>query len=357
MTLKFRRKEKKYTEVYNTIIFKNKNVELTGLYTTIQACIDLEINTAGTEKEFILSKKTLQHYCGYKDDKFKRIWNELKKAGYLKQYKVKNKNGKFEYEYELLDEPDLKTHHSLIVNDDGSLTPNIPKSKIDKLKNTIDEIPGVENPPVVPEGEKPHPGKKGDYYNTFLNNVCKYLCIAKENFALSTEDKNYIETIKEKLPLDLFEQIVVDAKNKNKTFGYVIGTINKSLENNITTLEAFLENRKNYKPSNKNTSSNNKSTSNKAPAFKTRFHNINERFSEYSLEELEKGLKESQKDKFKNTDNEPTIDMNSIRERAMDILQERINADDTIIFKPIVRNNYKLFENEINEICNELLNK
>ena len=301
--LRFRRKEKKYTEVYNTIIFKNKNVELTGLYTTIQACIDLEINTKGTDNEFTLSKKTLQHYCGYKDDKFKRIWNELKKAGYLKQYKVKNKNGKFEYEYELLDEPDLKTHHSLIVNDDGSLTPNIPKSKIDKLKNTIDEIPGVENPPVVPEVEKPHSGKKGDYYNTFLNNVCKYICIAEKNFALSTENKEYIQTIKNKLPLDLFEQIVVDAKNKNKTFGYVIGTINKSLENNITTLDEFLENRKNYKSGNKNTSSNGRSNSqNKAPAFKTRFHNINEHFREYEPNELEKLLKEGQRDKFGNND-------------------------------------------------------
>lgn len=300
MTLRFRRKEKKYTEVYNTIIFKNKNVELTGLYTTIQACIDLEMNTAGTEKEFILSKKTLQHYCGYKDDKFKRIWNELKKAGYLKQYKVKNKNGKFEYEYELLDEPDLTTHHSLIVNDDGSLTPNIPKSKIDKLKNTIDEMPGVENPPVVPEGEKPHSGKKGDYYNTFLNNVCKYICIARENFALSNENKEYIQTIKDKFPLDLFEQIVVDAKNKNKTFGYVIGTINNSLENNITTLEAFLENRKNYKPSNKKVSSS--SNSNKAPKVKTRFHNISERFNDYTPDELEKLLRESQKNKFGSND-------------------------------------------------------
>ena len=305
MTLKFRRKQKKYTEVYNTIIFKNKNVELTGLYTTIQACIDLEINTAGTDKEFVLSKKTLQHYCGYKDDKFKRIWNDLKKAGYLKQYKVKNKNGKFEYEYELLDEPDLKTHHSLIVNDDGSLSPNIPKSKIDKLKNTIDELPGVENPPVVPEGEKPHSGKKGDYYNTFLNNVCKYICIAKENFALSTEDKKYIETIKDKLSLDLFEQIVVDAKNKNKTFGYVVGTINKSLENNITTLDAFLENRKNYKTSNKKVTSSNNNTSpnNKVPVFKTRFHNISERFRDYTPEELEKQIRESQKAKGLISDN------------------------------------------------------
>lgn len=353
--LKFKRKEKKYTEIWNTIIFKNKNVELTGLYTTIQACIDLEINTAGTDNEFILNKKTLQHYCGYKDDKFKRIWNELKNAGYLKQYKVKNKNGKFEYEYELLDEPDLTIHHSLIVNDDGSLTPNIPKSKIDKLKNAMDEIPEVENPPVVPEGEKPYSGKKGDYYNTFLNNVCRYLCIAKENFALTNENKEYIQTIKDKLSLELFEQIIVDAKNKNKTFGYVVGTIENSIKNNITTLDAFLENRKNYKPnSNKKTTS---KSNYKDPKVKTRFHNISQRYAKYEPDELEKLLKENQKDKFTNTNNEPNIDMNAIRERAIDLLQERIDADSTRLFKPNVRLDLNNFENEINEICNELLNK
>lgn len=96
-------------------------------------------------------------------------------------------------------------------------------------------------------------------------------------------------------------------------------------------------------------------TSNKSPAFKTRFHNINETFRDYEPQELEKSLKESQKDKFSNPTQ--TIDINVIRERAIDILQERINSDNTIMFKPTVRNNYKLFENEINEICNELLNK
>lgn len=47
--------------------------------------------------------------------------------------------------------------------------------------------------------------------------------------------------------------------------------------------------------------------------------------------------------------------MNTIRERATDLLQERINLDDTILFKENVRLNLKRFETEINEICNELL--
>lgn len=303
--LRFRRKEKKYTEVYNTIIFKNKNVELTGLYTTIQACIDLEINTKGTDNEFTLSKKTLQHYCGYKDDKFKRIWNELKVAGYLKQYKIKNKDGKFIYEYELLDEPDLTLHHSLIQNEDGSIVPNIPKSKIEKLKKDMDKKPEVEKTPLEPEGEKPHPGKMGGYYNTSLNKVCMYVCKAKENFALSEKNKQDINSIKEKVPFDLFEEIIVDSKNKNKTFAYVMGTINNCINEGTLTLDKYIETKKNYKnKQSKDTKSKNKQTK----ELKTRYHNINQSFEKYTSEELEKLLKESQKDKFKDLNGKNVTD-------------------------------------------------
>lgn len=292
--LRFRRKEKKYTEVYNTIIFKNKNVELTGLYTTIQACIDLEINTKGTDKEFILSKKTLQHYCGYKDDKFKRIWNELKVAGYLKQYKIKNKDGKFIYEYELLDEPDLTLHHSLIQNEDGTIVPNIPKSKIEKLKKDMDKKPEGEKPPLEPEGEKPHSGKMGGYYNNSLNKVCMYVCIAEKHFGLSGENKQYINTIKEKIPFNLFEEIIVDAVNKNKTFGYAVGTINNCIKGDVLTLDKYMGTKKNYKKT-KGT----KEQSKQPNQPKTRFHNVNQTFNKYDAAELERILLESQKGKFK----------------------------------------------------------
>lgn len=311
--MKFRRKTKKYTEVYNTIIFKTKDMELTGLYTTIQACIDLEINTRGTDAEFIISKKTIQNFCGCGETKFNRNWDALKKAGYLKQYKIKTENGKFEYEYELLDEPDLTTHHSLIVNEDGTLTPNIPKNKIEKLKSTFDENPGGQNDGLNPGGRFVEGGKKGGYYKDSLNKVCKYLCIAKDNFALTNKNKEYIQVVKEKIELDLFEQIIVDASNKNKTFSYVIGTIDKCLDKNITTLKAYEENNKNYRQvtkanSNRSSSIENKK-SNKVPVFKTRFHNINESFRNYSPEELEKIVKESQKYKF-NKDNNNDVGSN-----------------------------------------------
>ena len=119
----------------------------------------------------------------------------------------------------------------------------------------------------------------------------------------------------------------------------------------FSLLEKIYNDDKNFVPGNRN------NVSNKAPAFKTRFHNINETFREYSPEDLEKGLKAAQQDKFKNTDDKPMIDMNSIREQAIDILQERINSDKSRFFRPTVRHNLNAFEDEINEICNELLNK
>lgn len=315
--LRFRRKEKKYTEVYNTIIFKNKNVELTGLYTTIQACIDLEINTRGTDKEFVLSKKTLQHYCGYKDDKFKRIWNELKTSGYLKQYKIKGLNGKFYYEYELLDEPDLTLHHSLIQNEDGSLMPNIPQSKIEKLINNDNEKPGVENPPLEPGVDFPHSGEIGGYYNTLSNKVSMYVSIAKEKFDLTNANKEFIKSIELKIDFDLFEEILVYANNKNKTFRYVKSTIEKIIEKGISTLEAYekdIDSYKKTKTANKKQKANPVKSSKEMTreeiiiqqkrelelkAKKNKAHNVNASFTGYTPDELERHLQEMQRSKFR----------------------------------------------------------
>ena len=46
----------------------------------------------------------------------------------------------------------------------------------------------------------------------------------------------------------------------------------------------------------------NNNSNNGAPKVKTRFHNISERFNEYAPDELEKLLRESQKNKFGSND-------------------------------------------------------
>lgn len=185
------------------------------------------------------------------------------------------------------------------------------------------------------------------------SNVCMYVDAARKYFdnAITSGDEFFIDSIKGKIDLDLFERVLADTRAKNKTFNYAIGTIKKSIDNNITTLNAFLENRKNYKPSKKSAD-----TNKKALAVKTRFHNINESFRNYSPEELTKLIKENQKDKFVKKQS-LNVDMEAIREKAIDILQDKINNDDSILFKVNVRLDLDRFEKEINEICNELLDQ
>ncbi|WP_343101988.1 hypothetical protein [Romboutsia sp. MSSM.1001216sp_RTP31141st1_G3_RTP31141_220114] len=313
--LKFRRKEKKYTEVYNTIIFKNKNVELTGLYTIIQACIDLEINTQGTDDEFIITKQGIRSFTGYSEKKFDRIWLELKEAGYLKQYKFRNLdvNGKWLYEYELLDEPDLTTYHSLLIKDDGSIVPNIPKNKLEKMKKDQEEITsekvapqnrGVESSPLFLRG-----WEKEGFNNNYLNKVCMYVCRATKNFDLSNKNKEFIKSIKDKIDFDLFEQILVNASNKNKTFSYVEGSINNLIKCGILTYDDYIKQKelykKNFNESKKLKDSNSSKKIKKAS--ENRFKNFTETFTDYSIGEFNEIIDKSQKKKFE--DIKVSVDM------------------------------------------------
>lgn len=95
---KFRKKRTNFSMVSNDII-RNDNVSLKakGLYALIQSYITLE--------NFTLYKGFLQSKCIEGERAFDSAWRELKEKGYLVQYKLKDENNKYYYEYELLDEP------------------------------------------------------------------------------------------------------------------------------------------------------------------------------------------------------------------------------------------------------------
>ena len=120
------------------------------------------------------------------------------------------------------------------------------------------------------------------------------------------------------------------------------------------TLEQYENDVKEFKASKTKSKKKANTNGSNIPKVKTRFHNINESFRNYAPDELVEVIKESQKDKFK-TKKECQIDKKELREKAIDILQERIDSDNTIMFKPNVRLDLNAFEDEINEICNELI--
>lgn len=99
---RFRRKKTNFSMVSNEIL-RDKTVSLKakGLYALIQSYVTLE--------DFVLYKGFLMSHCVEGRKAFDTAWGELKRKGYLVQYRMKDKENHFYYEYELLDEksPDV----------------------------------------------------------------------------------------------------------------------------------------------------------------------------------------------------------------------------------------------------------
>ena len=94
---RFRRKKTNFSMVSNEIL-RDKTVSLKakGLYSLIQSYVTLD--------DFVLYKGFLMSHCVEGRKAFDAAWSELKETGYLIQYRMKDKENHFYYEYELLDE-------------------------------------------------------------------------------------------------------------------------------------------------------------------------------------------------------------------------------------------------------------
>lgn len=100
---KFRRKKKNFSSVPNSVARdKNLSCKAKGLYLMIASYINIP--------NYELHKWYLISQCKEGQKAFNSIWKELKDAGYLKVYRVPSgENGKFVYEYELLEKADKVT--------------------------------------------------------------------------------------------------------------------------------------------------------------------------------------------------------------------------------------------------------
>lgn len=109
-----------------------------------------------------------------------------------------------------------------------------------------------------------------------------------------------MDTWIDKYNMDIEVILEACSKSKNTTnpsISYINGIIERYKKNNVKTLDDVVKLEEEFnqkKQQRKTTPTNNNST----PKVKTRFHNINETFRNYSPDELEKLLRESQKGKF-----------------------------------------------------------
>lgn len=150
--------------------------------------------------------------------------------------------------------------------------------------------------------------------NTYINNTFnnKYVCKGQDE-KVKEFSKLYQSNIgvingliatqliewSDILEVELFKAAIeICTERGNLNWGYLRGIIKNWLDNNITSLGKLEAHKLQHKNKNqcKNSMSKNNNNITKLP---TRYHNINQSFSKYDGDELEKMLLESQKGKFK----------------------------------------------------------
>ena len=123
------RKKISFTMVPNEVS-RNRNLTLKakGLYLYIMSYI--------TYEGFNLTKSFLRSNSVEGEKAFDTIWNELKRAGYLKIYFLRNSNGKFRAEYELLETATEPEKHTFYCDENGDILSNNldRKEKMEKRK-------------------------------------------------------------------------------------------------------------------------------------------------------------------------------------------------------------------------------
>lgn len=94
---RFRRKESNFTQISNNALSDTDlNTRTLGLYCRISYYLSIP--------DWDLYKNHLLKTCPEGKKAFESMWDDLKKSGYLVQYKMRSEKGSFYYEYELLNE-------------------------------------------------------------------------------------------------------------------------------------------------------------------------------------------------------------------------------------------------------------
>ena len=247
---RFRKRKIYFTQVSNHAL-RNEEMSLKakGLYALIQSYITIE--------GFTLYKTTLRKQCVEGESAFESAWKELKKNGYLIQYKIQDEKGKFFYEYELLDEPQIQETSQSIHTPKNHHVDNAPSGK-----STLGKVGGYNNTNTNNtninniSSSKEEAGEKKEEDNPFNNDLKTLMSFCNNvSYKLSKEKA---KTILLAFGLDKVIKAIttiistVDTNNIKNYAGYLTATL-KDME---TTKNITIENKiepitnNNNKPSN-----------------------------------------------------------------------------------------------------------
>lgn len=161
----FRKKNRDFTMIANQLARDNNiSLKAKGLYLLIQSYIDIP--------NFVLYKGFLRKKCKEGRDAFDGAWNELKRNGYLIQYRLRDKESqKYYYEYELLDAPEVKVENGIEPDTEN------PYMGEPHTEKPCAEKPSTEKPSTgKPDTENPYGNNKTyqnktNYNNTYFSNT------------------------------------------------------------------------------------------------------------------------------------------------------------------------------------------
>ena len=252
---RFRKKKIYFTQVSNQAL-RNEEMSLKakGLYALIQSYITIE--------DFTLYKTTLRKQCLEGESAFESAWKELKRFGYLIQYKIQDEKGKFYYEYELLDEPQIEETSQSIhipkreVVDNGVCGKRV-TAKGGIYNNTNINNTNINNTNINNiSSSKEEAGEKKEEDNTFNNDLKTLMSFCNNvNYKLSKEKaKNILIAFGLDKVIKAITTIIstVNLNNIKNYAGYLTATL-KDME---TAKNVIIENKiepttnNNTKPSN-----------------------------------------------------------------------------------------------------------
>lgn len=192
---KFRQQKVSYSSVSNTALRdKNLSIKAKGLYGIIASYMTLVNN----DPDYELYKRTLIDESTDGIRSFTTAWNELKDKGYLKQYRIRKAEG-FEYEYDLLAEPDSNTPGTINIKMDGSISESETLTK--KIDLDIEYEDDFENEKAIKE----HISKEQNTVNKkiLLSDIFndKQISIPRTNI----DKQKLTELVKEQIRYDEFK--------------------------------------------------------------------------------------------------------------------------------------------------------
>ena len=153
---RIRRRKRNFTTLSNHILTSNLSSKAIGIFARMSRLVDIP--------NFIVYKQTVINACPEGKTAFEAGWKELKDAGYLIQIRVQDKNGRFYYDYELVDDP---------TENNDSNDSNNRKSSNSKTDSPVPENEvAVKGQPVPqnPVPDNPVTGKSTTN-NTITNNT------------------------------------------------------------------------------------------------------------------------------------------------------------------------------------------